>query len=295
MLARRARRRAEVARRHRRGADVGRRRPAPRPAWRRCARRASTSIAPLATLIASVALQHVGAARRDQHQVGEAHHLHRARRGADVAGMAGADQDEAGADRQGRWRVAAKIAGRSFGSRAVAGPLVRRALRLQRPHCPCRKRCTPCSTPPSRRRAPPARSSTAPRSTSSGCRSAPRRPNDFVTEVDHAARGARSSRRCSRAYPGHGILAEESGSDARRQGQRLRLDHRSARRHHQLHPRLADLRGVDRAGVPRPGRSRPSSTTRRATTCSTPPRAAAPSSTTGACASRKRIAPGRVR
>ena len=42
------------------------------------------------------ALRDVGEARRDQDQVGEAHHLHRARRRADVAGMAGADEDEAG-------------------------------------------------------------------------------------------------------------------------------------------------------------------------------------------------------
>ncbi len=40
------------------------------------------------------------------------------------------------------------------------------------------------------------------------------------------------------AYPGHGILAEESGREHGAQAQRLRLDHRPAGRHHQLHPRL---------------------------------------------------------
>ena len=36
-------------------------------------------------------------------------------------------------------------------------------------------------------------------------------PNDFVTEVDHAAEAAVIETLLS-AYPGHGILAEESGA-----------------------------------------------------------------------------------
>ena len=36
-------------------------------------------------------------------------------------------------------------------------------------------------------------------------------PNDFVTEVDHAAEAVIIDTLLS-AYPGHGILAEESGS-----------------------------------------------------------------------------------
>ena len=40
-------------------------------------------------------------------------------------------------------------------------------------------------------------------------------PNDFVTEVDHAAEAAIIDTLLA-AYPGHGILAEESGRDARR-------------------------------------------------------------------------------
>ena len=94
-LARRMRGRAEVARRHRRRADeadaverLGDAADHPRAGQhlgRAAGHRDSLG-----------ALQHVGMARRDQHQVGEAHHLHRAGRGADVAGMAGAEQDEAG-------------------------------------------------------------------------------------------------------------------------------------------------------------------------------------------------------
>ena len=66
-------------------------------------------------------------------------------------------------------------------------------------------------------------------------------------------------------HPGRGI-----GPRARRARQRVRLDHRPARRHHQLHPRLSGLRGVDRARASAARSSRRSSTTRRATTCSTP-------------------------
>ena len=109
-------------------------------------------------------------------------------------------------------------------------------------------------------------------------------PNDFVTEVDQAAEQAIIETLLTRLpgprHPGRGV-----GPRARREGQRLRLDHRSAGRHHQLHPRLPGLRGVDRAGASAARCSRPWSTTRRATTCSTPPRAAAPSSTTSGCAS----------
>ena len=77
-------------------------------------------------------------------------------------------------------------------------------------------------------------------------------PNDFVTEVDQAAERAIIETLLERLprprHPGRGV-----GPRARRQAQRVRLDHRSAGRHHQLHPRLAGLRGVDRAGLPRPG------------------------------------------
>ena len=41
------------------------------------------------------------------------------------------------------------------------------------------------------------------------------------------------------------------GARARREGQRVPVDHRSAGRHHQLHPRLPRLRGVHRARVAR--------------------------------------------
>ncbi len=75
---------------------------------------------------------------------------------------------------------------------------------------PCRKRSTPCSTSPSRRPAARGRSSTGRRSTWTCSRSTPRAPNDFVTEVDQAAEQAIIETLLT-AYPGHGILAEESG------------------------------------------------------------------------------------
>ena len=80
--------------------------------------------------------------------------------------------------------------------------------------------------------------------------------NDFVTEVDHASERAIIETLLT-AYPGHGILAEESGTRARRQGLRIRLDHRSAGRHHQLHPRLPGLLRQHRAGGARARSSRP--------------------------------------
>ncbi len=87
--------RAEVARRHRRGAEKG-------DAVERVIEMADD-----ARLLQHVhgatghrdrfgSLQHVGMAWRHQHQVGKAHHLHRPRRSADIAGVAGAEQDEAG-------------------------------------------------------------------------------------------------------------------------------------------------------------------------------------------------------
>ena len=90
---------------------------------------ASTSVAPLAIAIASVARQHVGEARRDQDQVGEAHHLHRPRRRADVAGMAGADEDEAGGV---AGHAAAKIV--SHDSRSAARMRARALSSVTPPH-----------------------------------------------------------------------------------------------------------------------------------------------------------------
>ncbi len=77
-------------------------------------------------------------------------------------------------------------------------------------------------------------------------------PNDFVTEVDHAAEAAIIDTLLSALprprHPRRGV-----GQRARRARQRVRLDHRPARRHHQLHPRPADLRGLDRPRLSQPG------------------------------------------
>ena len=62
-----------------------------------------------------------------------------------------------------------------------------------------------------------------------------------------------SSTRCSPPIPATASWPRSRAATHGAQGQRLRLDHRPARRHHQLHPRLPGLRGVDRAGASRPG------------------------------------------
>ena len=136
---------------------------------------------------------------------------------------------------------------------------------------PCRKRCTPCSTSPSRPRARAgAIINRASLDLEPCCRSSTKAPNDFVTEVDHAAERGDHRHAARAPIPATASSPRSPAARAARKRQRLRLDHRSARRHDQLHPRLSGLRGVDRARLPRPGRSRPSSTTRRATTSSTP-------------------------
>ena len=80
----------------------------------------------------------------------------------------------------------------------------------------------------------------------------------------------------AQGLPNHGILAEGVEPQPTAPGLRVRLDHRSARRHHQLHPRPAHFcvsialayRGVvQQAVVYDP----------TATTSSTPPKGAAPS------------------
>ena len=71
--------------------------------------------------------------------------------------------------------------------------------------------------------------------------------NDFVSEVDREAEQAIIST-LREAYPGHAILAEESGASG---DVRIPLDHRSARRHDQFPPRLSALLRVDRARAPR--------------------------------------------
>ena len=211
-LARRARRRAEVARRHRRGADVG-------DAVQRLGQRRDDARAG----------QHVGraaghrdrppraAARRRQRgatstRSREAHHLHRARRRADVAGVAGVHQDEAG-------RVAGHA--RSVPAKMVS-IILQRAVRMRRGRS--LPPVTPASTPARSHVAsaaphaqhrhqgrPRRRGDHQPRLARRRpcCRSAPRAPNDFVTEVDHAAEAGDhrdAAHRLPRPrHPGRGI------------------------------------------------------------------------------------------
>ena len=60
-------------------------------------------------------------------------------------------------------------------------------------------------------------------------------------------------RDAARGLPGPRHPGRRVGPHARCEGQRVRLDHRPARRHHQLHPRLPGLCGQHRAGAPQPG------------------------------------------
>jgi hypothetical protein len=81
------------------------------------------------------------------------------------------------------------------------------------PHNLCRPPiCTPCSTWPSRPPAPLAPSSTAPRSTSSPCASRKSRSTTSSPKSTTPAKQAIIETLLT-AYPGHGILAEESGSE----------------------------------------------------------------------------------
>jgi hypothetical protein len=144
-------------------------------------------------------------------------------------------------------------------------------------HNSCRPpTCTPCSTWPSRPPAPPARSSTAPRLMSNQFVS---RRSRSTTSSPKSTTPARlpSSKPCWTAYPGSRHLAEESGKPSMAsQGFGIRLDHRSAGRHHQLHPRFPGLLRQHCAGRQGQGRAGRASTTPAATTFSQPPRAAAP-------------------
>jgi hypothetical protein len=112
-----------------------------------------------------------------------------------------------------------------------------------------------------------------------------KRQSDFVTEVDKAAEAAIIDV-LREAYPGVRHSSRRVGPDRRqRRRQRVSVDHRPARRHHQLHPRISrSTRSRSRWRTA--GRSRKRwSTTRYATKCSPPARAAAPSSTNAASGS----------
>ena len=93
---------------------------------------------------------------------------------------------------------------------------------------------------------------------------------DLVTEVD-----LECERMCrailAERFPDHDILAEELSTDARAAERvHVPLGLRSARRHHQLRARAADLLLVAGAGDRRPRRRSARSTTRRAPSCSPP-------------------------
>ena len=109
-------------------------------------------------------------------------------------------------------------------------------------------------------------------------------PNDFVTEVDHAAErvdhrhAARAPTPATASWP-RNRAARTARSTATTSGSSIRWTAPPT-------SSTACRSTRCRSRWPFAARcSRPWSTTRRATTCSTPPRAAAPSSTTGACAS----------
>ena len=86
-----------------------------------------------------------------------------------------------------------------------------------------------------------------------------KRQSDFVTEVVQGPPRSPSSKCCARLTP----TTQFSRRVRRVRGfaGRIPVDHRPARRHHQLHSRLSPIRRFDRAGAQRPGhagrRSRP--------------------------------------
>jgi hypothetical protein len=187
------------------------------------------------------------ALRIDQGQPRQAHGLHRARGGADIARVTGVRQGRHGCAverRTGRMRPCRPVHIR-------IGTPPHQSGGISRPSGSS-KPCIQLSTSSSRRRGAPARSSTAPLDLEH-LQITTKRQSDFVTEVDKAAEAAIIDV-LREAYPEYGILAEESGQTAgQRRRQRLSVDHRPARRHHQLHPRLSAVRGLDRPGLPRAG------------------------------------------
>ncbi len=71
---------------------------------------------------------------------------------------------------------------------------------------------------------------------------------DLVTEADREAEAAVIGV-IRRSFPDHAVLGEESGASAGRnedRGERAPMDNRSARRHHQLRPRLSAVLRFDR-------------------------------------------------
>ena len=188
---------------------------------------------------------HVGVTRRDQHQVVEAHHLQRARRRADVAGMARVHQDKAGRCRHGGKIEASSKPDMMRARSCVAAPspsLVRHHVPVAAPDAQYRRQGGACG-----------------RGDHQPCFARPRPAEDQQQEPERLRhrgrpRGRKSDHRdaargLSRPrHPRRGV-----GPRSWREGQRVRVDHRSARRHHQFHPRLSGLCGIDRAGAPRPG------------------------------------------
>src|SRR6185437_4584136 len=224
----------------------------------------------------------VAPARRDQDEIGKAHHLQGPRRGADIARVAGSDEDES---RELGWH----------GRRGVPSPLNFEAL-----HC--------AGAPP------PSAFCRTPRPLENQIMSSAlhpmlniaikaargagaiinrasldierlqvgtKGPNDFVTEVDHASEASIIETLLG-AYPGHGILAEESGNARGAQDSEYvwiidPLDGTTNFIHglptYAVSIALSFRNQIQQAVVYDPAR----------TTSSTPAAAAAPSSTTGDC------------
>ena len=111
-------------------------------------------------------------------------------------------------------------------------------------------------------------------------------PGDFVSAADRRADEVLIAE-LRKARPGY-RLPHRGERRHRRQRRQPPLDHRPARRHHQLPARHSALRHLAGAGARGPARRRRRSTTRSSTSSTSPRRAAAPSSTTAACGSRAR-------
>src|SRR5208283_2806528 len=159
--------------------------------------------------------------RRDQNQTAEPHGFHRACRGADIAGMAGTHQHDADVGERARRVVAVHVynarlrhGAKHFVLRAAAQAATRRTA-----HFPPR-----FVQPNTRLIIMHPMLNTAVKAArqagsiiTRGARDldiltvTKKRHNDYVTEIDKAAEAA-IIETLLKAYPGHAILAEESGT-----------------------------------------------------------------------------------
>ena len=196
MKARRSSRRTEVARRHGGGAEVVNtvKRLLKRVNDARLGQNIQRTAGTLDRLFAP---QHIGPARRHQHHIVETHDLHGPRCRTNIAGMAGIDQDKTGLHRGVKFNHCLQPHRRAgilkFFTQSMSSnlhPMLNVAIKAARSAGAIINRAA---------------------LDVESVRISQKQINDFVTEVDKASEDAIIEMLLT-AYPGHGILAEESGS-----------------------------------------------------------------------------------